>query len=76
MNEQFIKPCPWCGGKEIKVEYMSELECFSAWCLACKASGPKYLMPTALRIDQMTGAIYLWNLRNDEQAPTKEIEKD
>ncbi len=54
-KEQVIKPCPFCGSKEITVQ--KERSFYNAWCLKCFASIAGF--------ETKDAAIKSWNTRCD-----------
>lgn len=64
-----LKPCPFCGSKEIRVGYVNMLS-MAVWCLGCQASSPRFGIPdewyrTDMTFEEFTEwkAIIAWNRR-------------
>ncbi|MBR2680555.1 MAG: Lar family restriction alleviation protein [Exiguobacterium sp.] len=65
MSESKLKPCPFCRGKEMRIEkhvYFNFSSTYGVKCLTCKASTNQFYCCEEFAVDA-------WNRRaNDEQA--------
>lgn len=79
-NEEELKPCPFCGGKEIIVMADTGTSRVNIWCECnkCFAKSTKYGAETEYKFDAMYNidrakakAILSWNGRKNEENATK-----
>ena len=54
-----MKPCPFCGGKELKIERMEMWKSFTIYCLNCHTLVLK-------KTDSEDEAKIFWNIRADD----------
>lgn len=54
-----MKPCPFCGGKELRIERMEMWKSFTIYCLNCHMLALK-------KTDSEDEAKTFWNMRADD----------
>ena len=57
MTEQYIKPCPFCGGENLSMHHFANKYCIA--CQDCNSQGPESLTRERAIID--------WNIREPDE---------
>lgn len=70
MNKMNLKPCPFCGSKNVELEHcyrgiVSSTKCAYIQCKSCGAKTDEVFISTAYSCDEK--AIELWNKRSEDK---------